>query len=193
MKSTFGEIVKELAKSLLTEEKEYIEPLEKCIELSAEAIQKDNCIFVCGNGGSAATASHIANDLLCHLKNWNRRSYKILALTDNVAAITSLTNDFGFDQVFARQLEAFGKRDDILWAFSTSGNSKNCLEAICQAKKMGILTVGFTGRKGGAMKDTADLWIPVDSDEVTRIEELHMIYAHILAENIETLVSPLEK
>ncbi len=193
MKSTFGEIVKELAKSLLTEEKEYIEPLEKCIELSAEAIQKDNCIFVCGNGGSAATASHIANDLLCHLKNWNRRSYKILALTDNVAAITSLTNDFGFDQVFARQLEAFGKRDDILWAFSTSGNSKNCLEAICQAKKMGILTVGFTGRKGGVMKDTADLWIPVDSDEVTRIEELHMIYAHILAENIETLVSPLEK
>ena len=193
MKSTFELIVKDLAESLLTKDKKYMEPLEACIDLSAKAIKKNRCIFVCGNGGSASTASHIANDLLCHLKNWNRRSYKILALTDNVAAITSLTNDFGFEQVFARQLDAFGEEEDILWAFSTSGNSKNCIEAIGQAKKMGIFTVGFTGRKGGAMKEIADLWIPVDSDEVTRVEELHMIYAHILAENIEAVVSPLQK
>lgn len=179
--------------SLSTKNRQYIDPVEHCVEVSAEAIKADKYIFVCGNGGSASTASHIANDLLCHLKNWNRKNYKVLALTDNVAAITSLTNDYGFQEVFSKQLKAFGSRGDVLWAFSTSGNSKNCVKAIETAKEMGIYTVGITGSKGGCMKDLADLWMPVASDEVTRVEELHMIYAHILAENIEAVVSPEEK
>ena len=193
MKSTFKKIVNDLSASLLTEDERYIHPLETCIEISAAAIRNDHCIFVCGNGGRAATASHIANDLLCHLKNWHRKSYKILSLGDNVSTITSLTNDYGFDEVFARQLEAFGEKGDILWAFSTSGNSKNCLRAFEKAKTLGITTVGITGRGGGKMKDLSDIWIPVDSDEVTRVEELHMIYAHILAENIEAVVSPMQE
>lgn len=193
MKSTFKEVVRSLASSLLTENEQYILPLERCIEVSVEAIRNRKCIFVCGNGGSAATASHIANDLLCHLKNWNRESYRILSLTDNVATITSLTNDYGADEMFKRQLAAFGNAGDILWAFSTSGNSGNCLKAFEQAKELGILTVGITGRGGGKMKEKADIWIPVDSDEVTRVEELHMIYAHILAENIEAAVSPIQE
>lgn len=177
----------------MTHEEQYIQPLEKCIEVSAEAVGRRSCIFVCGNGGSAATASHIANDLLCHLKNWNRESYRILALTDNVSAITSLTNDYGPEEMFSRQLSAFGQKGDILWAFSTSGNSKNCVKAFEKAGELGITTVGITGRSGGRMKELADIWIPVDSDEVTRVEELHMIYAHILAENIEAIVSPMEE
>lgn len=192
MKSTFKKTAESLAASLLTDNEQYIQPLEKCIDVSAEAIQRGNCIFVCGNGGSAATASHIANDLLCHLKNWNRESYRILSLNDNVSTITSLTNDYGPDEMFSRQLSAFGQNGDILWAFSTSGNSKNCVKAFEKAGELGIVTVGITGRGGGSMKETADIWIPVDSDEVTRVEELHMIYAHILAENIEAIVSPME-
>ena len=193
MDCAFEQIVKRMIDSLSTKNRQYIDPVEHCVEVSAEAIKADKYIFVCGNGGSASTASHIANDLLCHLKNWNRKNYKVLALTDNVAAITSLTNDYGFQEVFSRQLKAFGSRGDVLWAFSTSGNSKNCVKAIETAKEMGIYTVGITGSKGGCMKDLADLWMPVASDEVTRVEELHMIYAHILAENIETVVSPEEK
>lgn len=193
MKSTFKKVVESLVSSLLTNDDQYILPLERCIEVSAEAVRNRNCIFVCGNGGSAATASHIANDLLCHLKNWNRENYRILSLTDNVSTITSLTNDYGPDEMFSRQLAAFGKEGDILWAFSTSGNSKNCVKAFEKAKELGVVTVGITGRRGGKMKEIADIWIPVDSDEVTRVEELHMIYAHILAENIEAIVSPMEE
>lgn len=191
MKSTFNEIVNSLAKSLLTQDAQFCKPVEECIEVSARAIREDRCIFVCGNGGSAATASHIANDLLCHMKNWNRKGYKIMSLNDNVSAITSLTNDYGFEEVFSKQLAAFGKKGDVIWAFSTSGNSRNCLVAFEKAKELGITTVGITGRKGGKMKELSDIWIPVDSDEVTRVEELHMIYAHILGENIEALVSPM--
>ena len=95
--------------------------------------------------------------------------------------------------MFSRQLSAFGQKGDILWAFSTSGNSKNCVKAFEKAWELGITTVGITGRSGGKMKELADIWIPVDSDEVTRVEELHMIYAHILAENIEAIVSPMEE
>ncbi len=191
MKSTFDEIVSSLVKSLQTEGEQFREPVEKCIEVSARAIQQEHCIFVCGNGGSAATASHIANDLLCHMRNWNRRGYKIMSLNDNVSAITSLTNDYGFEEVFAKQLAAFGQKGDVIWAFSTSGNSRNCLVAFEKAREMGITTVGITGRKGGKMKDLSDIWMPVDADDVTRVEELHMIYAHILGENIEALVSPM--
>lgn len=193
MNSSFRKIVKDLSVSLLTEEEQYIQPVEKCIEISSQAIKNNKCIFVCGNGGSAATASHIANDLLCHLKNWNRRNYKVLSLSDNVATITSLTNDYGFEEVFSKQLEALGEKGDIIWAFSTSGNSKNCLKAFEKAKELGIMTVGITGKGGGCMKQLSDIWIPVNSDEVTRIEELHLIYAHILAENIEGIVSPINE
>lgn len=191
MDISFKAIVKRLAESLLTEEEQYQKPVDECIEASANALKNGGCIFTCGNGGSAATASHIANDLLCHMKNWNREPYRVMSLTDNVSAITSMTNDFGFEHIFSKQLEAFGKKGDVIWAFSTSGNSKNCLAAFEQAREMGITTVGITGKGGGKMKDLSDIWVPVDSDEVTRVEELHMIYAHILGENVEAVVSPI--
>lgn len=106
MDCDFEQIVKRLIDSLSTEDRQYIDPVKHCVEVSAEAIKADKYIFVCGNGGSASTASHIANDLLCHLKNWNRRNYKVLALTDNVAAITSLTNDYGFHEVFLKTVKS---------------------------------------------------------------------------------------
>ena len=190
MDVSYKSIIERLIKSLETKDSKFIDPVEKCIDISAKAIMNNNCIFVCGNGGSAATSSHIANDLLCHMKNWKRDPYKIMSLTDNVSTITSLTNDYGFEKVFAKQLEAFGKKGDVIWAFSTSGNSKNCVIALEKAKEMEIITVGITGREGGKMKDISDIWLPVDSDEVTRVEELHMIIAHILGENIEAKVSP---
>ena len=164
-----------------------------CIRLSAAAVRADRRIFTCGNGGSAATASHIANDLLCHMRNWNRKNYRVMALADNVSAVTSISNDYGFDQIFAKQIQAFGEPGDVLWAFSTSGNSPNCVAAVEQAKKQGLLTVGFTGSRGGRLKEICDIWIPADSGQVTRVEELHLIYAHIIGERIEAAVSPIEE
>lgn len=192
MKNTFQEIVHKLSASLLTENEVYVKPVDECIRVFAEAIKKDHCIFVCGNGGSAVTASHIANDMMCHMRNWNRKGYRMMSLTDNVSAVTSLTNDYGFDDIFSKQISTFGAEGDVLWSFSTSGNSKNCVSALVKAREMGLVTVALTGRGGGKMKDLCDIWVPVDSDEVTRVEELHMIYAHIIGENVEAIVSPVD-
>lgn len=168
------------------------EPVQNCIQESARVIKAGRRIFVCGNGGSASTASHIANDLICHMKNWNRENYPVLALTDNTAAITSIANDYGFRDIFSRQLAAFGRPGDMLWAFSTSGNSGNCVAAVEQAKQMGMLTVGFTGRRGGELKTMCDLWVGVQSDEVTRVEEMHLVLAHVIGVAVEALVSPIQ-
>ncbi|MBS6952547.1 MAG: SIS domain-containing protein [Enterocloster asparagiformis] len=165
--------------------------IQNCIRESARVIQAGKRIFVCGNGGSASTASHIANDLICHMKNWNRENYPVLALTDNTAAITSIANDYGFREIFSRQLAAFGRPGDMLWAFSTSGNSGNCVAAVEQAKQLGMLTVGFTGKKGGELKTMCDLWVGAQSDEVTRVEEMHLILAHVIGVAVEEIVSPM--
>lgn len=190
--SIFQQTLQTLAGILHSRAESGQEAVERCIQVSAQAVREDHRIFVCGNGGSAATASHIANDLLCHMKNWNRKNYRVMALTDNVSVITSISNDYGFDQIFSKQIQAFGEPGDVLWSFSTSGNSPNCAVAAEQAKKQGVLTVGFTGKKGGKLKEICDIWIPVDSDEVTRVEELHLIYAHMIGEQIEASVSPMQ-
>lgn len=171
---------------------QYIQPSLDCIAMTAETLKNGGAIFFCGNGGSASTASHLANDLSCHMKNWNREGYKCICINDSTSIITSLTNDYGFECIFSRQVENLGKAGDIIWAFSTSGNSKNVVRAVESAKKMGIKTVAFTGRGGGKLKDLCDLWVPCNSDEVTRVEELHMIYGHSIALGVEAVVSPME-
>lgn len=190
---TIAQTLHTLAEILERQAEGSLEAVERCIQVSAAAVREDRRIFVCGNGGSAATASHIANDLLCHMQNWNRKNYRVMALTDNVSAITSISNDYGFDRIFAKQIQAFGEPGDVLWAFSTSGNSPNCVTAAEQAKMLGILTVGFTGKQGGKLKEICDIWVPADSDQVTRVEELHLICAHIIGERIEAAVSPTEE
>lgn len=170
----------------------YIQPSKDCIAITAESIKKGGAVFFCGNGGSASTASHLANDLSCHMKNWKREGYKCICVNDSTSIITSLTNDYGFEHIFSRQIENLGKTGDVLWAFSTSGNSKNVVCAVEAAKKLDIKTVAFTGRGGGKLKDMCDLWLPVNSDDVTRVEELHLIYGHSIALGVENIVSPME-
>lgn len=177
--------------SELNQEK-YIRPSKDCISITAESIKTGGAVFFCGNGGSASTASHLANDLSCHMKNWKREGYKCICVNDSTSIITSLTNDYGFEHIFSRQIENLGKSGDVLWAFSTSGNSKNVVCAVEAAKKLGIKTVAFTGRGGGKLKDLCDLWLPVNSDDVTRVEELHLIYGHSIALGVEAVVSPME-
>jgi len=171
----------------------YILPAIECIEATKNALLAGNKIMLCGNGGSASTASHITNDFIGHMNNWTRRGYPAISLTADISVLTALTNDYGYDEVFRKQVAALGKQGDILWALSTSGNSKNVILAAMQAKEMGIKTAVFTCRSGGQLKDLADIWIPANTDAPMLAEALHLFYFHSIAESIEAMISPPDK
>ncbi len=182
-----------LRDSLMTIPEEQIAAAEKCIIATRDCIANGGKVLLAGNGGSASTASHITNDFIGHMTNWNRRSYPAIALTADISVLTALTNDFGYDRVFSRQIEGLGNKGDIFWGLSTSGNSKNILLAIEECKKKGITTVGFTGLNGGKMRDLVDIWIPANTNELMIAEAYHLFYFHSIAESVEALLDPIEK
>lgn len=190
-KTIFVTNFERLKESVNTAGREYYEPAEQCARLTAEAFLQGNKLLLCGNGGSASTASHITNDFIGHMKNWERDGYPAIALTADISVLTALSNDFGYDQVFAKQVVALGKPKDVLWAFSGSGNSQNILLAVNKAKEKQMKTVVFTGKNGGKLKELADVWIPVNTDELMLAEALHLFYIHSIAETIEQIISPL--
>ena len=190
-KTIFAPNFERLKESVNTAGREYYEPAEQCARLTAEAFLQGNKLLLCGNGGSASTASHITNDFIGHMKNWERDGYPAIALTADISVLTALSNDFGYDQVFAKQVVALGKPKDVLWAFSGSGNSQNILLAVNKAKEKQMKTVVFTGKNGGKLKELADVWIPVNTDELMLAEALHLFYIHSIAETIEQIISPL--
>ena len=190
-KTIFATNFERLKESVNTAGREYYEPAEQCARLTVEAFLQGNKLLLCGNGGSASTASHITNDFIGHMKNWERDGYPAIALTADISVLTALSNDFGYDQVFAKQVVALGKPKDVLWAFSGSGNSQNILLAVNKAKEKQMKTVVFTGKNGGKLKELADVWIPVNTDELMLAEALHLFYIHSIAETIEQIISPL--
>ena len=190
-KTIFATNFERLKERVNTAGREYYEPAEQCARLTAEAFLQGNKLLLCGNGGSASTASHITNDFIGHMKNWERDGYPAIALTADISVLTALSNDFGYDQVFAKQVVALGKPKDVLWAFSGSGNSQNILLAVNKAKEKQMKTVVFTGKNGGKLKELADVWIPVNTDELMLAEALHLFYIHSIAETIEQIISPL--
>ena len=190
-KTIFATNFERLKESVNTAGREYYEPAEQCARLTAEAFLQGNKLLLCGNGGRASTASHITNDFIGHMKNWERDGYPAIALTADISVLTALSNDFGYDQVFAKQVVALGKPKDVLWAFSGSGNSQNILLAVNKAKEKQMKTVVFTGKNGGKLKELADVWIPVNTDELMLAEALHLFYIHSIAETIEQIISPL--
>jgi D-sedoheptulose 7-phosphate isomerase len=140
-----------------------------------------------GNGGSAADAQHLAAEFTGrYLKE--RRALPALALHGNSSAVTAIGNDYGFDQVFARQMEALGKEGDVAVGISTSGNSRNVLRALEVAKSKGIYTVALTGASGGAMKSVADCTLRIPSEETPRIQECHILTGHIICEIAEEML-----
>lgn len=141
-------------------------------------------IVFCGNGGSAADAQHLAAELTGRYL-MNRPAMAGLALTTDTSALTAIGNDFGYDVVFSRQLEALGKKGDVLYAISTSGNSPNVLKAIESAKAMGIKVIGITGEGGGKMADVCDIMIPVPAKQSNHIQEMHIAVGHLLCELAE--------
>lgn len=144
-------------------------------------------VLVCGNGGSAADAQHFAAELVGRFVA-TRRALPVLALHTDTSALTAIANDTGFDQVFARQIDAFGRAGDVLLAISTSGDSPNVVEAARLARDRGLTVVALTGRGGGALAGHADHLVAVPSTVVARVQEVHELLLHALAEAIEERV-----
>ena len=156
----------------------------KCAKVIAEALKNENTVFFCGNGGSAAESSHLAVELIGRFKN-NRRSLPSLSLNADTSAITCIANDFGYDEIFSRQLEGLGKKGDVLVVLSSSGNSENILRALYKAKELELTSIALLGKRGGSAVDIADLSIVVDSEETARIQEVHLLLGHTLCEYAE--------
>ena len=175
--------------SIALKEKIKFELSEKIVrfaEILSKCLKKGGKILLCGNGGSAADAQHIAGELVVRLKSSSKRkALPAIALTVNSSVLTAAANDFGFEKVFSRQVEALGKRGDCLLALSTSGESSNVNLAIKTARKIGMKTLALSGKNGGETSKIADFSIIVPSSETQRIQEVHILIGHILCDLIE--------
>jgi D-sedoheptulose 7-phosphate isomerase len=149
------------------------------------SLKASSSIFWCGNGGSAAESQHMAAELMGRFLI-NRKPYRSLSLTTDTSAITGISNDFSFNEIFSRQLEGLAREGDYLVAFTTSGNSRNIVLALEKAKEIGLHTVAFLGKSEGNVKDLADTKFFVDSTETARIQEVHTVIAHTLCQIIES-------
>lgn len=153
-------------------------------ELVIEAYRDGKKVILFGNGGSAADAQHIAAELVGKYY-LDRDPLPAIALTVNTSSLTAIGNDYSFDIVFAKQLEALGEAGDVTIGISTSGNSENVIQALRVAKEKGLITIGFTGKDGGRLKDVVDYCLHIPSDDTPRIQEGHITVGHIICEIVE--------
>jgi D-sedoheptulose 7-phosphate isomerase len=171
-------------KQAIYENEELLNKIEEVSKKCVALYRTDKKTILAGNGGSAADAQHIAAELVGRY-GFDRPSIPSLALTTDSSNLTAIGNDYGYDQVFSRQLEGMGQEGDIFIGISTSGNSVNILKAFESAKKKGIMTVALTGRDGGEMAKIADIALVVPSDSTPRIQESHILIGHIICDIIE--------
>ncbi len=183
-------IYKRIAQSIEVKEKTLAKNADvviKMAEVMIQALKQHKKMIFFGNGGSAADSQHIAAEFIGRFQK-ERKSLPAIALTTDTSILTALGNDYGFDIVFARQLQGLGQRGDVAVAISTSGNSRNVIEAVKQAKKIGMKTLGFTGGDGGKLAPLCDLTLIVKSSVTARIQESHICFFHILCEMVEEAV-----
>jgi D-sedoheptulose 7-phosphate isomerase len=165
------------------------EKIQKIAIKSIAAFKDDKKMLLCGNGGSASDAQHIAAELSGRFYA-DRPPLYAEALHVNSSYMTAVANDYGYEATYARMVEAAGRKGDVLLGISTSGNSPNVVKAMQKAKELGMLTVGFTGKDGGEMKDICDIMICVSSVDTPRIQEAHILIGHIICQLIEEEMFP---
>ena len=171
-------------KESLLKDAEAVRIISKVAEEIVDAYRKGRKVILFGNGGSAADAQHITAELVGKYY-LERAPLPAIALTVNTSSLTAIGNDYSFAQVFAKQLEALGEGGDVAIGISTSGNSENVFQALKVAKEKGLVTVGFTGRDGGKLKDIVDYCLHIPSDDTPRIQEGHITAGHIICEIVE--------
>lgn len=174
-------------KKMILENEEIIELIKEVGEKTIEVYKNGKKTIIAGNGGSAADAQHMAGEFVSKFY-FDRPGLKSLAITTDTSILTAIGNDYGYDRVFVRQLEANGDEGDIFFAISTSGNSKNIVEALKVCKEKGILTVGLTGEKIGKMDELCDYVIKVPSTETPRIQESHLLIEHMICAIVEEAI-----
>ncbi len=169
--------------------REHAEALVEAAQVLADAFQNEHKVLLCGNGGSAGDAQHLAAELIVRLRPENvRRALPAIALTTDTSALTACANDYDFDRIFSRQVEALGQEGDVLLAISTSGNSANVIKAAEEARERGMRVIAFTGRTGGQLKGVAHHTIRVPSDDVMRIQESHIAVGHIVCHLVDKML-----
>lgn len=174
-------------KQLILNDKSFLDRMDDAIGLCVDSLKNGGKIWFAGNGGSAADAQHLAAELSGRFY-LDRKSLPAEALHVNTSFMTAVANDYGFDKVYARMLQGCAHKGDVLVAISTSGNSKNILEAAATAKSLGVHVIALTGETGGKLRDCCDLLLNVPSDDTPRIQECHIMIGHILCEHIEKVL-----
>ncbi|WP_298821138.1 D-sedoheptulose-7-phosphate isomerase [Chloroflexus sp.] len=158
--------------------------IDRIVAVATAALLNGHTLYTAGNGGSAADALHLAEELIGRYRS-NRRPLPAICLNADIGALTCIANDFGYDEIFARQLAALGKPDDVLVVFSTSGNSPNILNALRTARANGMITIALLGKDGGAARELADHTLIVPSANTARIQEVHTLILHAVCEEVE--------
>jgi D-sedoheptulose 7-phosphate isomerase len=166
----------------------YPDKVQRAIDLLIERFSAGNKLLVCGNGGSAADAMHICAELVGRFLR-DRRPLAAIALNADQTILTALSNDYCYESVFSRQVEALAKPGDVVWGISTSGNSKNVVQALRTAHTLGAWTIGLTGESGGAMAEHADVLLAVPLSATPRVQEIHVVTYHVICEAVEQAVS----
>ncbi|MDR3195817.1 MAG: SIS domain-containing protein [Endomicrobium sp.] len=187
---------KEIIKSLINDsveakkkmlEDSQIDCVYNVVNKIVEVYKNKKKVIICGNGGSASDALHFSAEMVVRFEK-NRAALASVALNENVSSLTAIGNDFGYDYSFSRQLEAFAQEGDVFIAISTSGNSKNVINALDAAKKLGVFTIGMTNSDGGKMKDMCDLCYCAPSKVTARTQECHILLIHIIVKLVEEKV-----
>lgn len=158
--------------------------MKRAIDAIADALAADRALLVCGNGGSASDAMHIAGELVAQFMR-KRRALKAICLGANMAALTAWANDYSYETAYARQVEAFGEKGGALLALSTSGNSRNVVAALERARAMGMTTIGMTGAGGGKMAELCDILLEAPSRSTPEIQQVHICMYHYLCAEVE--------
>ena len=177
-------------KQLILGSTELINQLEAAARATIRSLQNGGKVLLCGNGGSAADAQHLAGEFVSRFR-FNRPALPAVAMNTNASILTAIGNDYGFSILFSRQVEALSAPGDVLWAFSTTGNSENIRNALSCAKERGVLTLAFLGGTGGGCLKYADFPLLVPSADTPRVQEAHIMMGHILCDCIEkTMFKP---
>jgi D-sedoheptulose 7-phosphate isomerase len=158
--------------------------IQECADIILKVLENGKKILICGNGGSAADAQHLAAEFVGRFET-ERKGFPAIALTTDTSALTALANDYGFEQVFARQVKALGVEGDLLIAITTSGNSPNVIAAVMAAREIGCGTIGLTGQKGKKLASLCDKSILIPSNRTCRIQEAHIVIGHIICEVVD--------
>jgi D-sedoheptulose 7-phosphate isomerase len=165
--------------------------LERVVGTMHECLRTGGKILACGNGGSATDAQHLVAELVGRFRE-ERRALAAIALTADTAILTAVGNDYGYERVFARQVEALGQAGDVLLAFSTSGNSPNVVQAAQTAHRLGCVVVAFTGARGGELAGHADVLVKAPSNTVARVQEVHTLCSHAICDTLDALIRTQE-